>query len=39
MLRDLASTNGTIVNGQRVGRCEPRPGDRVLIGNERLRID
>ncbi|MGO9750395.1 MAG: FHA domain-containing protein [Solirubrobacteraceae bacterium] len=39
VLQDLASTNGTVVNGRRVGRCELRPGDRVLIGEERLRID
>ncbi len=39
VLQDLASTNGTIVNERRVGRCELRPGDRVLIGEERLRID
>jgi hypothetical protein len=39
VLQDLASTNGTLVNGRRVGRCELRPGDRVLLGDERLRID
>jgi hypothetical protein len=39
VLQDLASTNGTLVNGRRVGRCELRPGDRVFIGEERLRID
>jgi hypothetical protein len=39
ILQDLASTNGTVVNGVRVGRCEVRPGDRVAIGAERLRVD
>jgi hypothetical protein len=37
--QDLASTNGTIVNGLRVGRCELRPGDCILVGAERLRVD
>ena len=32
-LRDLGSTNGTYVNGQRlVGAVNLKPGDRVLIG-------
>ena len=39
ILQDLASTNGTIVNGVRVGRCALRPGDRLILGEERLRID
>lgn len=39
VLQDLASTNGTQVNGARVGRCELRPGDQLLIGTARLRID
>jgi len=39
VLQDLASTNGTTVNGRRVGRCELRPGDWVTLGDERLRID
>lgn len=37
--QDLRSTNGTIVNGTRVGRCELRPGDELLLGDELLRID
>jgi len=39
VLQDLESTNGTVVNGVRVGRCELRPGDRLLIGDQRLQID
>jgi hypothetical protein len=39
ILQDLDSTNGTKVNGVPVGRCELRPGDRVLIGDHRLTID
>jgi hypothetical protein len=39
VLQDLASTNGTHVNGVRVGRCELRPGDRVALGTARMRID
>ena len=32
VLRDLNSTNGTFVNGQRIERHELRPGDRIQIG-------
>jgi hypothetical protein len=39
ILQDLESTNGTRVNGVRVGRCRLRPGDRVHLGHEDLRID
>ncbi len=39
ILRDLASTNGTTVNGLRVGRCELRPGDRILLGDHHLLVD
>ena len=31
-LRDLGSTNGTFVNGERVEDVELRPGDRIQIG-------
>jgi hypothetical protein len=39
ILRDLESTNGTTVNRARVGRCELRPGDRLMIGEHELLID
>lgn len=39
VLQDLASTNGTLLNGRRVGRCEVRPGDRLSLGKARLRVD
>jgi hypothetical protein len=32
VLHDLASTNGTFVNGERIERRELEPGDRVQIG-------
>lgn len=39
IIQDLASTNGTAVNGAMVGRCALRPGDHVALGTERLRVD
>jgi FHA domain len=39
IVNDLSSTNGTLVNGVQVGRSELRPGDDLLLGDERLRID
>ena len=39
ILQDLGSTNGTLVNGERVGRCRLLPGDRLVIGDHHLRID
>jgi hypothetical protein len=39
ILHDLRSTNGTAVNGTYVGRCELYPGDRLVLGEERLAID
>jgi len=39
VIRDLGSTNGTRVNGVRVGRCRLRPADRVALGDALLRID
>lgn len=39
VLQDLSSTNGSYLNGQRVGRCELRPGDQLGFGDARLRVD
>lgn len=39
IVQDLGSTNGTVVNGVSVGRCELRPGDDLLLGEQYLRID
>jgi hypothetical protein len=39
VLQDLRSTNGTSVNGVRVGRCQLWPGDRLALGDEHLKID
>jgi hypothetical protein len=39
ILQDLQSTNGTRLNGQRVGRCRLRPGDQLGLGSHRLRVD
>lgn len=38
-LRDLDSTNGTRLNDSPVVRCQLRPGDLLLLGDERLRVD
>jgi pSer/pThr/pTyr-binding forkhead associated (FHA) protein len=37
-LLDIASTNGTYVNGQRVTESTLRPGDLVRIGGTRLAL-
>src|SRR4051794_33796198 len=37
MIRDLASTNGTKVNGQRVMWAALLPNDRVTVGKYKLR--
>ncbi len=39
ILHDLGSTNGTFLNGLRVGRCQLRAGDRLDLGDTRLRVD
>jgi hypothetical protein len=39
VLQDLGSTNGTTLNGRRVGRCELRPGDDLALGQAWLRVD
>src|SRR5262245_37362705 len=36
VVRDLDSTNGTYVNGERVSRRELRPGDRIEIGGDSI---
>jgi hypothetical protein len=37
-IRDLGSTNGTFVNGEKVQQARLREGDRVLIGTSILRV-
>ena len=37
-LEDLGSTNGTYVNGEKVGRVRLSEGDRILIGTSILRL-
>jgi len=39
VLQDLGSTNGTRVNGERVGRWKLQPGDHLVLGDQHLRID
>jgi pilus assembly protein CpaF len=39
IIQDLASTNGTRLNGQAVGRACLRPGDQLLLGHQLLRVD
>jgi predicted component of type VI protein secretion system len=39
LLRDLASRNGTRVNGQRVRRAALLPNDELQIGRLRFRVD
>lgn len=38
-LQDLESTNGTTINGLRVGRCQLRAGDRLMLGDQHLTVD
>src|SRR5437868_13842940 len=38
LLRDLGSTNGTRVNGQRVRRAALLPNDQVSIANYKFRV-
>ena len=37
-LTDLGSTNGTLVNDQRIDSVELKPGDRVLFGDVRVKF-
>jgi hypothetical protein len=39
VIQDLESTNGTVVNGAVVVRSALRPGDHLVLGGERLRVD
>jgi pSer/pThr/pTyr-binding forkhead associated (FHA) protein len=39
LIQDLQSMNGTTVNGERVGRCRVRPGDRLGLGAQLVDID
>src|SRR5947209_4770436 len=38
LLRDLGSTNGTRVNGQRVRRAALLPNDQVAVANYKFRV-
>lgn len=38
IIEDLASTNGTFVNGEKIKRAKLREGDRVLIGTSILKV-
>ena len=38
VLRDLASTNGTLLNGIRVGRTSVRSGDILTLGAQQIQI-
>lgn len=39
ILQDLQSTNGTFINGRRVGRSELRPGDLLMLGATQVKVD
>jgi hypothetical protein len=39
IIQDLDSTNGTLVNRERVGRCQLQPGDRLQLGDQLLDVD
>ncbi len=39
VVRDLESTNGTFVNGERVGRRRLMPGDVLGFGNTQMRLE
>jgi hypothetical protein len=39
IVQDLASTNGTRVNGQPVGRCRLEPGDQLGLADQNLQVD
>ena len=37
--QDLGSTNGTFLNGVKIGRCRILPGDDISFAGERVRVD
>lgn len=37
-LKDLGSTNGTFVNGQRISEAHPRPGELIKAGSLTMRV-
>jgi hypothetical protein len=39
IIQDLRSTNGTLLNGNRIGRSELHPGDYLVLGHEKLLVD
>jgi pSer/pThr/pTyr-binding forkhead associated (FHA) protein len=39
ILRDLGSTNGTGLNGKRVGRASVHAGDQLLLGHQLIMLD
>jgi hypothetical protein len=39
VVHDLHSTNGTMLNGEPIGRSELRPGDRLDLGDAHLHVD
>jgi len=39
LLRDLESTNGTLVNGRRVSHAELRSGDEIRLGKTTVRVE
>ncbi len=39
IVQDLESTNGTLVNGERVGRRRLHAGDELILGTQRLEVD
>ncbi len=39
VVQDLDSTNGTTINNVAVGRCELRPGDHLVVGDQHLLVD
>lgn len=39
IVQDLGSKNGTLLNGQLVGRARLRPGDRIAFAEQAFRVD